>query len=196
MTAAAVPMYDPLRDKSYRATSLGRDVAAFLDWKELGGASPRTLDQYERDLARGALMFPDRTVATLADNEAIHIAKQFTAKERRVRVAAWNSFYRWAKQMRLTDRNPFEVLPTLLRQKQTVPDIFTAAEIEALCGLGGIDGPLLEIMFGTGARKGDCRRLQLKHFRPSEDPEGHDTIVFLAGKGGKDRLVPIQRRVS
>ncbi len=196
MTVAAVPMYDPLRDKSYRATSLGRDVAAFLDWKELGGASPRTLDQYERDLARGALMFPGRTVATLTDNEAIHIAKQFTAKERRVRVAAWNSFYRWAKQMRLTDRNPFEVLPTLLRQKQTVPDIFTDAEVEALCGLGNLDGPLLEIMFGTGARKGDCRRLQLKHFRPSEDPEGHDTIVFLAGKGGKDRLVPIQRRVS
>src|SRR4029079_14016994 len=98
--------------------------------------------------------------------------------------------------MRITDRNPFEVLPTLLRQKQTVPDIFTEAEIEALCGLGGVDGPLMEIMFGTGARKGDCRRLQLKHFRPSDDPDKPDALIFLDGKGGKNSVGPIPRRTS
>ncbi len=193
---SAVVAYDPTKDKSYSATRLGRDVADFLAWLELGGASPRTLDQYERDLARGALMFPDRDAGTLTDGDALHIARQFQPLERRVRVAAWRSFYKWALRTRRATVNPFDALPVIRRPSQKVPELFTEAESEALCGLGGLDGPLMEIMFGSGARKGDCRRLRLKHFRPSGDPEIPDALVFLDGKGGKDRVVPVPRRVS
>jgi len=31
--------YDPLQDKSYAATRLGRSVVDFLAWMELGGAA-------------------------------------------------------------------------------------------------------------------------------------------------------------
>jgi len=196
VSATAVVGFDPTRDKSYAATRLGRDVADFLAWMELGGASPRTLDQYERDLARGALMFPDRDAATLEDGDALHIARQFKPAERRVRVAAWNSFYKWARRTRRATVNPFEALPVMRRPAQKAHDIFTDAEREALCGIGEIDGPLMEIMFGTGARKGDCRTLRVKHFRPTEDADGRDSFVFLSGKGGKDRVVPVLPRVS
>lgn len=196
MSALSVQTYDPLRDKSYRATTLGRDVADFLAWMELGGASPRTLDQYERDLARGALLFPDKDAGTLEDGDALHIARHFKPAERRVRVAAWRSFYKWALRTRRATLNPFDALPVMRRQQTTAHDIFTDAETEALCGLGGVDGPLMEIMFGTGARKGDCRRLKVKHFRPTEDADGRDSFVFLDGKGGKDRVVPVLPRVS
>lgn len=47
--------YDPLLDKSYRDTALGSDVVAWLAWLELGGAAPRTLDQYERESEANAL---------------------------------------------------------------------------------------------------------------------------------------------
>lgn len=195
MSALAVG-FDPLRDKSYRATTLGRDVADFLAWMELGGASLRTLDQYERDLSRGALMFPDKSVGELEDGDALHIAKQFKPGERRVRVAAWRSFYKWARQTRKAHSNPFDALPTIRRTPKKVPDLFTEAEIESLCDLGGLDGALMEIMFGTGARKGDCRHLQLKHFIPSESPEEPDSILFIDGKGGKSRRVRVKKRVS
>ena len=112
--------FDPLRDKSYRATRLGRDVADFLAWMELGGASPRTLDQYERDLARGALMFPDKPVEELADGDAIQIAKTFRPLERRVRVAAWRSFFKWAKQTRRVTVDPFDV-PAAPRRAARAP---------------------------------------------------------------------------
>jgi hypothetical protein len=46
--SVALVGFDPLRDKTYQSTRLGRDVADFLAWLELGGARPRTLDQYER----------------------------------------------------------------------------------------------------------------------------------------------------
>ena len=71
MANLIVQSFDPLRDKTYQSTRLGRDVADFLAWLELGGTSPRTLDQYERDLARGALMFPDRDAGTLEDGDAL-----------------------------------------------------------------------------------------------------------------------------
>ena len=185
--------FDPLHNKSYRATTLGRDVADFLAWKELGGASPRTLDQYERDLARGALMFPDKTVGDLEDGDALHIAKVFKPAERRVRVAAWRSFYKWARQTRRAANNPFDALPTIKRQPKRVYDIFTESEREALCALPIRDGALMAVMFETGARKGDCRRLQLKHFIPDPAP---GAFRFFGGKGGHDRLVDATIRVA
>jgi site-specific recombinase XerD len=141
-------------------------------------------------------MFPDRTAATLEDGDMLHIARQFSAGERRVRVAAWRSFYKWALKTRRATVNPCDALPDMRRPQQKVPDLFTEAEIEALCSLDVRDGALFEIMFGTGARKGDCRRLQLKHFIPSEDPDAEDAIVFLDGKGGKSRRVRVLPRVS
>jgi len=141
-------------------------------------------------------MYPDRTAGTLQDGDALHIARQFKPAERRVRIAAWRSFYKWALRTRRATINPFDALPVIKRPGQKVYDLFTDAETEALCGLGGIDGPLMEIMFGTGARKGDCRRLKVKHFRPTENPEARDAFVFLDGKGGKDRVVDVLPRVS
>ena len=191
-----VVAFDPLRDKSYRATTLGRDVADFLAWKELGGTSPRTLDQYERDLARGALMFPDKDAATLEDGDALHIARQFKPGERRVRVAAWNSFYKWALKSRRATVNPFDSLPDFKRPGRKVHDLFTTAEIEQL--VGGPDAVLFSIMFDTGARKGDCRRLQVKHLREiGEDDTGpRYGFTFLNGKGGKSRIAPISSRTA
>jgi hypothetical protein len=92
---------------------LGRDVVDFLAWLELGGAASRTLDQYERDLSRGCLMFPSKDTTGLDDGDAVQIAKSFKPGERRVRVA-WRSFYKWgcahgaANEMRKKARTGFE----------------------------------------------------------------------------------------
>jgi hypothetical protein len=94
---SVVIQYDPLRDKRYQSTRLGRDVADFLAWLELGGASTRTLDQYERDLSRGCLMFPDLPIDDWSDGELLHVARSFSPKQRRVRVAAYRSFFKWAR---------------------------------------------------------------------------------------------------
>jgi len=58
----AAMMRAPLRDKSYQLTGLGAAVTDFLAWKRVNGAAERTLDQYERDLARGCLLYPERTL--------------------------------------------------------------------------------------------------------------------------------------
>lgn len=185
-----VVAFDPLLDKSYQATALGRPIVDFLAWCELRPMAARTLDQYERDLARGALMFPGKGAAELTDQDALHIARSFSPGERRVRVAAWRSFYKWALLSRLTERNPFDALPTIKRKPQQAIDTFTDAEVEALAGLPIVDGALMALLFDAGLRKADARNLQLRHYRADVG-----NLALLRGKGGKDRLVPTSQRV-
>jgi hypothetical protein len=53
---------EPVRDKRYLETKLGPVVTAYLSWKDNeAGAAARTLDQYERDLARMCVMLANRT---------------------------------------------------------------------------------------------------------------------------------------
>ena len=183
--------FDPLLDKRYRDTALGPHVVSFLAWKELGGTRPRTLDQYERDLARGCLMYPTKGIDEFGDQEMLQVAKTFKPKERRVRCAAYKSFFNWARRTRLKMVDPTDVLPVMKRQPKRVYDLFTAADVTALTGLPLIDGVLFQLMFATGARKGDCCTFQVKHWKRDgtvEMPWG--SLEFIEGKGGKDRTVP------
>lgn len=184
MNVVARVDFDPLRDKTYQSTRLGRSVVDFLAWMELGGAADRTLDQYERDLARGALLFPSKGIADLTDGDALQIARLFQPAERRVRVAAWMSFYKWARKSRQVTTNPFDALPILKRQPQKVIDVFSDEEISVLEQLPIRDGGLMQILFDVGLRKGEARRLRLAHFHVDRSE-----FAVLNGKGGKDRVV-------
>jgi integrase len=195
--AEHVVRFDPLRDKSYQRTAIGRDIVDFLAWHELGGSADRTRDQYERDLAKGALMFPTTPLADWTDAELLHVAKSFRPKERRARVAAWRSFFKWARRTRRVSENPMDLLPTIRRPPRKVYDLFTAAEQAALCDLSVRDGALHQLMFDAGPRKSDCRQFQLRHFRPDARPDApYGMLVFLGGKGGKDRQVPATLEIA
>jgi integrase/recombinase XerC len=179
--------FDPTRDKSYQSTRLGRSVADFLAWKTIERRAERTLDQYERDLARGALMFPSKGIEEFGPSELLHIASKFSDRERRVRMAAWRSFFKWAIRMDLVDRNPCDKLPDQAREPQKLIDVFSEPEIERLCGLPVVDGALMQILFDAGLRKAEARHLQLADL--------HDGEFHITGKGRKQRIVPASAAV-
>jgi len=192
MSVARVVEYDPLRDKSYRQTALGRDIVDFLAWMELGGTMPRTLDQYERDLARGALLFPAKAVADITDGDLFQIARRFKPAERRVRVAAWRSFLKCAVRTRRIDRNPADLLPDIKKQPQRVLPIFTDTEIEALLALPVKDAAPLAVLLDAGLRKKEARYLRLQDCLP----EGGQVVVLREGaKGARERVVPMTARL-
>jgi integrase len=150
----------------------------------MGGAAARTLDQYERDLARGCLMFPNHGLEEFGDSEMLHVAGAFHDKERRVRVAAWRSFFRWALQLRRITVNPADVLPEMRQAPQRVIDTFSDEEVAILEELPNRDGALMQLLFDAGLRKGEARNFRLMHLRPVGE------VVVLKGKGGKDRVIP------
>lgn len=182
--------FDPLKDKRYQHTRLGRTVVDFLAWMELGGAAERTLDQYERDLSRACLMFPDKSIQELSGDDLLHVAKRFRPLERRVRVAAYRSFFRWALRRGLIARNPADQLPEMKPRPQKVIDVFSPAEVEALLALELVDAAPLAVLLEAGLRKAEARHLQLRHCAPETSQ-----VVVIHGKGGKDRIVPMTARL-
>lgn len=182
--------FDPTRDKTYRRAKLGRDVVDWLAWLELGGAASRTLDQYERDLARLAKLFPGKELLEITDGDLLQLAKRFKPGERRVRMAAISSFFKWAKQTRRIGDNPVDYLPRIRQKPQRVPDVFTEAEVEALLALDVVDAAPLAVLFDAGLRKAEARALRLRDCLPDI---GH--VIVRNGKGGRDRVIPMSARL-
>lgn len=187
---ASVVSFDPLRDKSYRRAKLGRDVVAWLDHLELGGASPRTIDSYERVGARLALMYPGKGARDITDADLLSLAKRFKPGERRVRMAAVRSLFRFLKQTRRIDDNPTDYLPVMRKKPQRVADVFTAAEVEALLALDVVDAAPLAVLLDAGLRKAEARALT------SRDCLAEIGMVIVRnGKGGRDRVIPMSGRL-
>src|SRR4051794_41748851 len=72
--------FDPLRDKSYQRALLGPDVAAFLAWMDLGGASSITVDNYERALAVMCRMYPLTPLEQMTDVQLGQVFRRFPAR--------------------------------------------------------------------------------------------------------------------
>lgn len=186
-----VVSFDPTRDKAYRSAMLGRDVVDWLAWLELGGAAPTTLDSYERVLARLAKLYPAKTLPEFTDGDLLQLAKRFKPAERRVRMAAVRSFFKWAKQTRRISDNPTDYLPGIRKPAQKVPDVFTEGEVASLLSLDVVDAAPLAVLVDAGLRKAEARLLRLKDCLPDV---GH--VVVRNGKGGRDRVIPMSARLA
>jgi integrase/recombinase XerD len=182
--------YDPLRDKSYRDTALGADVVAWLSWLELGGAAERTLDQYERDLSVLCHLYPTKGLGDLTDFELGAAVRRFPPASRRVRKAAFDSFYRWAIRTRRIDKNPMGLLPAVKRRPQRYIDVFSETELDDLVALPLVDSVLMLLLADAGLRKSEACALQVRRLKVDTAE-----VVVLGGKGGKDRLVPMTGRL-
>ncbi len=188
--AASVVRFDPLRDKTYQSTRLGRDIVDFLAWCELGGMSPKTLLNYEPDLARGALMFPDKAIDELTGGDLAHIGRSFPPKSRRVRISTWRSFYKWARRTRRVTLDPTDELPEIKKHPQPIIRVFSDVEIEALLSLPVRDAAPLAVLVEAGLRKAEASRLRVQDCLPESGQ-----LLVLNGKGGRDRIVPMSERL-
>lgn len=186
-------VHGSIKDRSYLATRLGADVQKYLAWKRLGRTRPRTLDQYERDLARLALAIPDTPVEHVAVTDLMLLLDLIPEGSWARFRAAWNGFFRWAQRFERRPDNPCDQLPALKRRRNSpVYPIFNLPEQQALLNgcadslLPTVDYARVLTMIETGARKGEARELRLEHF------DLRERIVLLHGKGDKERIVPIR----
>lgn len=193
MSALAVASveFDPLRDTAYRRARLGPDVAAFLAWLELGGASPITVDNYERALAVVCRMYPLTPIDEITDGQLAQVFKRFPIRSRRVRVAPYRTFFKWARQTRRIRENPMELLPLIRRQPRHIPDLFSEAEVDTLLDLPVHDAAPMALLFEAGLRRAEAQHMQLRHCSPASG-----TVKVIEGKGGKDRVIPQSRRLA
>ena len=120
---------EPMRDKRYLDTRLGKSVRAYLSWKENeAGAAERTLDQYERDLARLCVSLANHDVHEVTTDELRDVRDTFPKGSRKRVTAAYRDFWRWLYQEGRIDRDPMARVRYPKRESEPVLDVFTAEE--------------------------------------------------------------------
>jgi integrase len=182
----------PLRDHSYQLTGLGAAVTDFLAWKRLDGAAEKTLDTYERDLARACVLFPEKTLETLSSEDILHVVTVFPPRSQKRARAALASMFKWAILWGRIERNPMDRIPRAPQPPGRYVEVFTDSEVAELTSLDELrDRALMAVLFDAGLRKAEAR-----HLRAGRCLLEERQLVVVGGKGGKDRVIPVTERLA
>lgn len=184
-----------MKDKTYRTSRLGLEVAHFIRYlKNEYGATPETLRDYEAILAKLALDHAELELAAFEPPEGTALLRAFiesrwgeAAPRTRKKVrSVLMSFFRWANGEFKLMGNPVEAIkaPKLRDVERT---LFTESHAELLVAS---QEPLshrvaLQLLFELALRKNELRLIQFRHF----DLGRRRLKVF--GKGGTIIDVPI-----
>lgn len=162
------------------------DLVAWLADLVAGNYSDRTVYGYGRGVAPLLRAHPEKTVREFTTDDIRAQLALVPARSRHITRAIYSSFFKWLLEQDRIDRDPVAKTRPIREPKRRIPEVYTEAEMAALCALPLPDGPLYAILFGTGARRADARNLQRKYV----DLERR-RVIFLNGKGGKDGWVPV-----
>jgi integrase/recombinase XerD len=168
------------------------------------GLAANTVEAYRRDLRRyssalagqGKARLGDVTsadvaefLASLREGDAEHEGLAVSSAARA--VIAVRGMHAFAVAQGLAEADPArEVVPP--RPPKRLPKAITLAEVERLLAVPGDDPralrdrALLEFLYATGARISEATGLDVDELYLDDDP-----VVRLAGKGGKQRIVPV-----
>ena len=173
-------------------------IDAFLDhrWAERG-LSRATLQAYRSDLSGlarwlgrrgGDLLTADP--AALQEYLAHCLQERIRASSVARMLSAFRSFYRYALQHALCERDPCAQVAAPKRDRP-LPEVLTEDEVERLLQApdtarprGLRDRAMLELLYASGLRVGELVALQ--HAQVNR----RASVLRLSGKGGKERMVP------
>jgi integrase/recombinase XerD len=165
------------------------------------GLSPRTLEAYQRDLARFAEYADANGVAAPLDitarllREYVYHLKDLGLSPASIRrnVSAVRTYFRFLTGDGIVVRDPSERLETPKRWR-TLPDVLSVEEVQRLLAAPTLDDALvfrdralLELAYGAGLRVSEWISLGVRDLLLEEG------LVRVFGKGSKERLVPIGR---
>jgi len=177
---------------------------AFRDFLSLeAGHSPHTVDNYLRDLRRFIQFARTRRVGGPGAvsrpllRDFVFALKDLGLAPATIRrqISALHTYFGFLiGEGKLVD-DPSDRLETPKRGR-TLPDVLTVAEMERLLAvpsvdhrLGWRDRALLELGYGAGLRVSELCGLSLPDLILSEG------LLRVLGKGGKQRIVPMGRKV-
>jgi site-specific recombinase XerD len=184
---------EPVRDKRYLETRLGPSVRMYLSWKENeAGAAERTVDQYERDLARMCAMLANHTVDEVTTDDLREVRDSFPKRSRRRVSAALRDFWRWLYEEGRIASDPMARVRNPKAEPSQVQDVFSEIEEQRLISAQHVirDKLGVALLVDAGLRAAEIRGLRVEDVNLREQ-----WVIVRRGKGGKSRVVPIRGRV-
>ena len=176
----------PSRDRRHEQSAAWPEIEDWLVYLDLETKSARTLYAYERSTAPLLRTHPDKRLADFTSADVNAELAAIPPRSRYISRSIYNQLFEWAELDDRLDRNPMGRVPKMREPKRRPSDIFTDAEVAALEALPSPDGQLFTILFKTGLRKGEARRLR----RGNIDLD-RATLSVIGGKGDKDRLIAV-----
>jgi integrase/recombinase XerD len=179
-------------------------LEGFRDYLALeAGHSAHTIENYLRDLRRFVQFAETRkardpgAVTRTHLRDFVYLLKDLGLSPATIRrqVSALHTYFGFLIGEGLLTDDPSDRVETPKRWR-TLPEVLSVAEVEAMLAspspdqpLGWRDRALLELGYGAGLRVTELCTLGMQDLLLSEG------LVRVFGKGGKERLVPIGRKV-
>jgi integrase/recombinase XerC len=193
--------------------SLSQLIPAYLDsLARERRYSPLTVEGYRRDLHLLAQSFAGRAPESIRAAEVRHEVSRWrvrglSARSIARRLSAWRSFFSWLSQRMILSANPVsnvrapkasKRLPKALSTDWAVQFVTASggAEAQADVFIAARDRAMLELMYSSGLRLSELLGLDIAAPETSlESAQGFVDFqaqeVFVRGKGGKSRRVPV-----
>ena len=177
------------------AKAFSESIADYLTHLKTRHYSPRTLDLYQRDLARLTELAGERTPEQLSSHDmrrflaTLH-ARGSAPKSLARTLSAWRNFYLFLARDNQVSANPCVGLRPPKGEKR-LPNALSPDEMAQLLSGGENDAmavrdqAMFELMYSSGLRLSELVGLDLG----SLDLESGE--VRVRGKGSKDRIVPV-----
>jgi integrase/recombinase XerC len=182
--------------------TLDESIARFATYLETERrASPRTVEEYRRDLASLNAFAAERAPTAAGDVQSVDLyllrgwlallARKHAASSIARKVAAVRTWMRWLRRRGFIAASPADqlVTPKVRRGLPTLLSVDAAKEVvEAPAGDGPVairDRAILELLYGSALRVSELCGLDL------EAIDLRDASVRVFGKGSKERLVPL-----
>ena len=167
-------MREAVKDKSYRSTPVGLEVAQFIRWfRNEYGATSETLRDYEGILAKLAIDHADLDLAAFEPPEGTTRLREFiderwgdAAPRTRKKVRAiLMSFFKWAQAEFKLQGNP--VVPIRSpRLRDVERELFSAEDVARIVAAQPElrDRVALKLLFLMGLRKGELAATRYRDF--------------------------------
>jgi integrase/recombinase XerC len=179
--------------------NVNNSLKLFIEYLQIEkNYSQYTIEHYQHDIREFFLFMSEQGLTSLDDVEyadtRIYLTKLFDQQLSRKSVArkisCMRSFYKFLLREKMVGDNHFSLV-SIPKLEKRLPDFFYEEELSQLfkvceteTALGKRNKALLELLYATGIRVGECCKIQVKEVDLSL------STVLVHGKRKKDRYVP------
>jgi site-specific recombinase XerD len=169
---------------------LERALAGYLDHERLEGRSPATLRARRNAILQFGKVWGDRDLREVEMSDLDAYGGSLTGRVSKATaylyLASLRAFFRHLAQRQLILVDPAMHLRLPRMRSRPLGKVLTTSQMQRLLEtqVNLRDRALVELLYSTGLRISEARRLRLEDL-------GGDAVRVQAGKGSKDRKVPL-----
>jgi integrase len=175
-----------MKDLRHQQARAAGDLNDWLARLDLEGKADKTLYSYHREIARLLRAYPAHQLGDFTHSDIELVLAQVGPRSRHISRSIYNQWFEWATIDDRIEKTPMGKVAKIKHPPRRERDIFTLAEVAQLEALPAPDGQLFAILFGSGIRRMEARRLRRRHVDLARR-----RLTVYQGKGGKDGVVAL-----